>query len=258
MGVWGGWVAGWGYGRGFAFPGVLHCITVAAFLNLLLRCASHYKAAANLGRPRRDGRYELLLTTPLYPGDIVRGQLEALRVQFWPATTTVLLLDLAMMIGPLIWPIREWGSLSLLLYCFVWGCILFLTWEQNRSQRGVLLSMWISLNSARPLFAVCRAFGFDSGASLIWLVLLVPALEDRWFQQFPTGSVSEMAVVTLAFWIFGISRARFRENAFHLERRLIDEFRDIVREPVPDPNDPRFKQWNVSERFPRISYVRVE
>jgi hypothetical protein len=32
--------------------------------------------------------------------------------------------------------------------------------------------------------------------------------------------------------------------------RLVAEFREIVREPVPDPQDPRFKQWNVRERFP--------
>jgi hypothetical protein len=31
---------------------------------------------------------------------------------------------------------------------------------------------------------------------------------------------------------------------------LISEFREIVREPLPDPNDPRFKQWDVRERFP--------
>ena len=34
------------------------------------------------------------------------------------------------------------------------------------------------------------------------------------------------------------------------ELRLVLEFREIVREPVPDPNDPRFKNWNVRERFP--------
>jgi hypothetical protein len=31
---------------------------------------------------------------------------------------------------------------------------------------------------------------------------------------------------------------------------LVREFREIVREPLPDPNDPRFKKWNVQERFP--------
>jgi hypothetical protein len=41
-------------------------------------------------------------------------------------------------------------------------------------------------------------------------------------------------------------------EALHREcaRRLIGEFREIVREPVPDPSDPRFKKWNTRERFP--------
>ena len=31
---------------------------------------------------------------------------------------------------------------------------------------------------------------------------------------------------------------------------LVREFREIGREPLPDPTDPRFKKWDVHERFP--------
>jgi hypothetical protein len=31
---------------------------------------------------------------------------------------------------------------------------------------------------------------------------------------------------------------------------LVAEFRDIVREPLPEANDPGFKKWNARERFP--------
>lgn len=34
------------------------------------------------------------------------------------------------------------------------------------------------------------------------------------------------------------------------ENRLVAEFREIVQEPLPDLTDPRFKNWNVAERFP--------
>jgi hypothetical protein len=34
------------------------------------------------------------------------------------------------------------------------------------------------------------------------------------------------------------------------ETRLIGQFRDIVREPLPEPSDPRFKKWLMRERFP--------
>ena len=35
-----------------------------------------------------------------------------------------------------------------------------------------------------------------------------------------------------------------------MESRLIEEFSEIVHEPIPEPNDPRFKNWNHLERFP--------
>jgi hypothetical protein len=243
----GGWI-GWAFGSATK-PSVLSSLAVAAFLNLVLRCFGHYAAAGNLGMARRDGTYELLLTTPLYPSDIVRGQIEALRRQFLGVTITVLAIDLFMMILPL--PARHWDVSSLLSYLCVWGCILFWTWDQNRNQRGPLLSMWISLNSARPLFAVCRSFGFDSGASAVWIVLLLLSnFEGRWLQDFPSGSVIEVVIVGLTIAIFSTLRARFRESALYVERRLIVDFREIVREPVPEPNDSRFKQWIVQERFP--------
>jgi hypothetical protein len=34
------------------------------------------------------------------------------------------------------------------------------------------------------------------------------------------------------------------------EQRLVSEFREIAREPLPDPHDPRFKKWDGRERFP--------
>ena len=68
--------------------------------------------------------------------------------------------------------------------------------------------------------------------------------------EFPTGSPVEVVIVGLALFVFGTLRARFRESALNVERRLIVDFREIVREPVPEPNDPRFKQWIVQERFP--------
>lgn len=35
------------------------------------------------------------------------------------------------------------------------------------------------------------------------------------------------------------------------ERRLTNEFRAIVREPLPDRRDPRFKTWDARGRFPK-------
>ena len=246
----GAWI-GWIIGRASP-PSAFNCIAMATSLNLVVRCFSHYAAAASLGRARRDGSYELLLTSPLYPSEIVRGQIEALRRQFLGVTLAVLSIDLVMMI--LAARGRTWDIPVVLVYLCVWGGILFWTWEQNRNQRGALLSMWISLNCARPLFAVCRSFGFDSGASLVWLILLPVTFQDRWLQEFPDGSLGEVVIIAGAILLLIVAlRGRFRESALYLERRLVLDFRDIAREPVPDPADPRFKHWLVRERFSRDS-----
>ncbi len=72
----------------------------------------------------------------------------------------------------------------------------------------------------------------------------------RGFQSFPSGSLVEIIAVscgTIVLLIFIIQSKRASDSH---ELRLVSEFREIVREPVPDPNDPRFKNWNVRERFP--------
>jgi len=137
--------------------------------------------------------------------------------------------------------------------------------------------MWASLNCGRPAHAVWRTSGFK-GWSWIWIVYNIRFL-GQGFQSFPTGSPFELILVLVfgSAWLvirllkfFFIDRSPhsydlkwdpqamvFRQRRPSLERtvrdcegRLIREFREIVREPLPDPSDPRFKSWNVSERFP--------
>jgi hypothetical protein len=45
-------------------------------------------------------------------------------------------------------------------------------------------------------------------------------------------------------------RAKAAEQERVSGSRLVSEFREIVREPLPDPSDPRFKKWKGLERFP--------
>jgi hypothetical protein len=94
----------------------------------------------------------------------------------------------------------------------------------------------------------------------------------RGFQRFPTGSnvelivVSLIALMLLVFWLSRrlafrspsvrelkwdpLGKAWVGADTFISKSRLVREFREIVREPLPDPNDPRFKKWNMRERFP--------
>ena len=84
----------WGslqFGRSFAedrgvFLGILIVI------QLIVKCWAGVEAARRFGEERRDGSLELLLCTPLSVREILRGQMQSLRRQFfWPAFVLLLL-----------------------------------------------------------------------------------------------------------------------------------------------------------------------
>lgn len=186
--------------------GQLNVFLLALFLNGTLRWLLHYTAARGLGEARCDGTYELLLTTPLQPSDIVWGQLEALNWQFRNVRRAALVLTAALLIegmalGPG-FPPRLACSSSCAAGCWRGAP------RGDPRARSTLLVMWAGLNCGRAAVAVWRATGLQS-----WLL-----------------SKGE----TPDYW----------------EGRLTTELREIAREPLPDPDDARFKRWDVRERFP--------
>src|ERR1035437_408960 len=98
VGGFGAFWLGCGAGGPNRWPSVPNLFPPATLLNLALRWVIHFPAARSWGDPRRDGSYELLLTTPLDPGDIVGGAFEASRWHFRRVTRTVLALEFAMML----------------------------------------------------------------------------------------------------------------------------------------------------------------
>jgi hypothetical protein len=239
---WAAWPVRW--------PSPQNFFITATLLNSTLAWLSRHAAAQHLGLARRDGSYELLLTTPLNPGDIVWGALEALRWNFRPLANFVFLLNLLMMMGGLL--TRRWNETALVEYFVIWLCLLMWSWRLVRRLSRVLPVMWASLNCGRPAQAVWRTSGFNSW-SWIWIVFNLQSL-SRGFRWFPTGSVLELtfvlfvAMIWMIIWLVNVPKSA--SIAGICESRLIAEFREIVREPLPDPNDPRFKKWNVQERFP--------
>jgi ABC-type transport system involved in cytochrome c biogenesis permease component len=215
-------------------------------LNLGLRWMIHYVAAAGFGFARRDGSYELLLTTPLLPGQIVDGQVAALRCRFRHVCLVVFALELTLMLVGLC--LRTWNSSSLSVYFIVWGGLLFWAWQQSWNFGRTALSMWAALNSGRPLHAVWKASGLSSWV-WIWILFNLRHLLFG-LASFPSGSVTELFFVSVFVIIaFSLFLRSFNETNVYRER-LKAEFREIVREPIPDPRDSRFKQWNIRERFP--------
>ena len=242
---WAAWPARW--------PSVPNFFITATLLNSALSWMIRQEAARSMAEPRRDGTYELLLTTPLQPSDVVWGELEALRWHLQPVLRAVLGLEVLMLLAGLV--VRGWSAPALAVYLTLWLFLLWWTRSLERNWRRVLLVMWISLNCGRPAHAVWRSSGFNTW-SWIWILFNLRNLNGSFSQlpAFPTGSTVELALVGGGALIFLIvllaKRTVFRDEANRWEHRLGLEFREIVREPLPDPTDPRFKKWDVRERFP--------
>jgi ABC-type transport system involved in multi-copper enzyme maturation permease subunit len=283
LSCWALWPARW--------PNVLNSFITAILLNSVLAWLNRHTAAQAIAQGRRDGAYELLLTTPLTPGHIVSGALEALRLHFRALANFVLLLNALLMLGGL--TTRRWSVATLVVYFISWLFLLSWSWSLGRRISRVLLVMWVSLNCGRPAHSVWRISGLKSWY-WVWIVIDVPILGPG-FQRFPTGSRGELMFMSclVLFWLIWLAshssvRAVYvrdlkwdSEAAVGSDRlltilsqpagalkwdsevvvgfeggegilgtRLIAEFREIVCEPLPDPSDPRFKKWNVRERFP--------
>jgi ABC-type transport system involved in multi-copper enzyme maturation permease subunit len=277
------WLLCWAVWLG-RWTGVTNFVITAALLNLVLTWLTRHAAAQETGQLRRDGAYELLLTTPLTPGDIVHGALESLRWHFRPLAKFVLWLNVLMMLAGLV--IREWNTRALVVYFCLWLFLLTWNWRLSQYWARVLPVMWVSLNCGRPAYAAWRASTSGSGqpGTRWWYWIWVWNISNcrPWrggFQQFPTGSGFEFvfALIVLFFWllwfVMRLITNRGKRHSYEwdseakawclmqssksegvdraCEKRLISEFREIVREPLPEANDPRFKKWNVRERFPQ-------
>ena len=256
---WAAWPARW--------PSVQNFFLTATLLNFALSWLIRHTAAQAVGQGRQDGAYELLLTSPLNPSDIVWGTLEALRWHFRALANFVLSVDVLMMLGGLI--TRRWNTAALVVYSSIWLVLLAWAWTLGRRWPGILAVMWASLNCGRPARAVWRASRF-SGWYWVWILFNLRTV-GRGFRGFPTGSPGELVFLSFfaLWWLFWMSRrdsvraGRARNLRWNpaaqewvadaagiWETRLVREFREIVREPLPDPSDPRFKKWDVRERFP--------
>jgi hypothetical protein len=300
-----GWLLCWAVWLG-EWPGVLNFFVTALLLNTVLAWLTRFAAAQAVGQGRRDGSYELLLTTPLTPGEIAQGTLESLQWRFKGVAAFVLSVDALLMLGGLAG--RRWHAGALFVYLSLWLCLLTWAWCLGHRWGRMFPVMWASLNCGRPAYAVWRATSSSGTGSRWWLWIWIINLYNmrgagRVFQSFPTGSRGEIVFASCFtfIWLIWLVRGGFdrrgkvgdyrwdpgvkdwlpvrstdlrkpdevsrwirsekwrgRSPVFRpnvqLERgcqsRLVAEFREIAREPLPEPNDPGFKQWNARERFP--------
>ena len=145
--VWGG-VCLWG-GRDWLSWAVT--LTVAAFLQTPLKWLMASESTHRWVEDRQSGALELLLTTPLTVGDILDGQMRAMRRLFLPPALILIGVETALLsVGAVVSKSeREAGAMA------VAGMVVFLWDLQTLGWVG----MWQGLTQRKPMRATLGALG---------------------------------------------------------------------------------------------------
>lgn len=245
------WLTGWLLWPG-AWLGTINFFITSVMLNICLGTIQSYATGSRFGNARRDGSLELLLTTPLSPRELVEGHQQAQRERFREVVAFVFTLQLVMALGGVF--LRPWTTTALLNYALIWSVLLCLTWGIGRDRSAGAVG-WMALNSAQASRGV---WGRQSKwVAWYWIYIIFMNVKNLRSVNsneitFPTGSVAETVITVLLVFMFWLIRSITRAEPDRARERLVQEFRDIVREPIPDPDDPRFKKWKEPHktRFP--------
>ncbi len=168
---------------------------VGMFFQVMLKWLAASEAAARFAEDRRNGALELLLTTPLTPDQIVRGQMLAMRRLFALPVLGVLAVELVLLF--LTTPVAgdtAWIPALVTMGLFVWD-MPTLAWA----------GMWFSVSGRKPHLASMRA---------VYRVLVVPWL-ILLAVLFVVGVWSWTAVVVAWVLICGINNHLVRATARH-------------------------------------------
>ncbi len=224
----------------------------AMMLLMIVEIHEIHAAARQIGNNRHAGNFELLLTTPLTPAQILAGHLDGLRQQFRPLRLMVLGLYLLMLLMGFL--IRKWNVASVPLYLLIWGVFCF--WILRPGIQRLKLTLWVAYNLGNPtaaLLRIQRQFTWQ----WVWILFNLRSIISHWNRsvaQFPRGTMSEwFLVVGLGFLILIVTAMKLKDPAtFH--ERFVRSIREIAQQPVPDPSDARLKQWkDLRDPMPDLS-----
>lgn len=236
------WPAGWLNTTLFMLAGL--------FLVILLSVHVSYAAARRIAEARRDGSLELLLTTPMRVVDILDGQEGALKEQFKPIIWASATICLLLMIGGLF--TRGWTEAALFDYFVIWAWLLYA--HRNIGHADRARPMWAALNTGRPSH---QFFPFGRGNVFFLAAMIIQLSRGEGFITktgsglfiFPTGSTGELVLVIffsliMLLWFGAVQQEK---AASEMRLKLLTHFRAIAMNPLPAPNDPRLKRWDMND-----------
>jgi ABC-type transport system involved in multi-copper enzyme maturation permease subunit len=237
-----------------AWPSPMNLYLTAFFLIAGVHGVMLYAAALRMGIERSEGSLELLLTTPLQPGEIVAGQLAALKAQFKPVRLTLVGLFCLMMAGGFL--TRTWTATAVVSYSIVWA--FFFGWALSHQGHSSIMSMWIALNTGRPVSAVFTTLrGQKNKRSWVdyyyyyYFFFVIPNMLSGLIhaRNFPSGSAAEVVVISFIAVVALLITAATQNSSSPVLDRLKMDMRSIAQSPIPDLKDPRFKKWITTQRL---------
>jgi hypothetical protein len=240
------WAAGFLVLPGF-FGSLLGMILAALVIDGAVGVMAMFAAAKRTGDDRRSGALELLLTTSLPVQELIQGQRQALWAGFRPLLRFLLGLHLALAAISL--ARYSWNDPAWIVALECWGvaaCLIYLAlWSHTLSQ-----VVWAALNSGRPLFTIRKVL-FQPGVYVAFGYFGYQMFLGGWPRRFPQGSHGELLVTTVIL-VGAVCLSAFAWfcSPDPGTLRLKKEFRRIAQHPLPEPSDPRWRQWDPTKPFP--------
>jgi len=243
------WLLGWAMWPR-VWPSPLTLYALAMLLLFGLDVLQSYAAARRMATDRRDGVLELLLTTAMGPEEMLAGQKAGLDAQFRPVKRGLFVILLL-----LVWAgflCRSFTGHGVVSYLAVWS--VFFVWCFRPGRRFAPIAMWVAANCGRPMYGAFRKGGGWKRGWGFWYFFMMANIFGQLgglARSFPSGSTEELIIVlAVVVWICIFMFAN-RKSPDSIAESLVSQLRSIAQEPLPDRNDPRFKEWkDVSTRFP--------
>lgn len=241
------WLIAW-----LAWPGywlsTMNFFATAGVVIVALYLVELFSAAQHIARERRDGTLELLLTTPLGPVEILNGLQDALADQFRSVRRNAFVFFCVMAaIGFLVQP---WNPIAVAVYVMLWAMVCRFVIARPRNMMTSVA--WVALISGRAGYALRRLhnFGYFWFLWMLFYIRLFARTLGKSSTPFPEGTWTELIVFSL-FGVVVLLGSLIRWGGNPLENAIAAAMRAIAQQPIPDPQDPRFRKWkDIRQPFP--------
>ncbi len=213
------WLVGWWFTEGSVWLAPETGIVLALLQNSGLKMWIAIESGQQLAEDRRVGAMELLLSTPLTVGDIVKGQLLALRRLFLGPLLVIIVIELCFMFASL----RDYYE-TRTLYLWLAGILMLVV----DCVALIFTALAAAITSKNPQHAVLKTF--FRILVLPWLAFAaIFILAGLWVSLGSGGGETLPWQFNLALWV-GLGLAADLAFGLHGARLLFTRFRQLATE----------------------------